>query len=61
MQFSRSKLKEKLEETLKAVFPILAIVIVLCFTIAPIEPGILMTFLVGAEECCFFLSGWNYP
>ncbi len=48
MQFSRSKLKEKLEETLKAVFPILAIVIVLCFTIAPIEPGILMTFLVGA-------------
>ena len=35
-------------ETLKAVFPILAIVLLLCFTIAPIPPGILMTFLVGA-------------
>ena len=48
MQFSRSKLKEKLIETLKAVFPILAIVVFLCFTIAPISPSILMTFLIGA-------------
>ena len=48
MQFSRSKLKEKLNETLKAVFPILAIVLLLCFTIAPISPSILMTFLIGA-------------
>lgn len=48
MQFSRSKLREKLIETLKAVFPILAIVLFLCFTIAPISPSILMTFLIGA-------------
>lgn len=48
MQLNRSKLKEKLLETLKAVFPILAIVVFLCFTIAPISPSILMTFLIGA-------------
>lgn len=48
MQFLNSKFKEKLSETLKAVFPILAIVLLLCFTIAPIPPSILMTFLVGA-------------
>lgn len=40
--------KEKLSETLKAVLPILAIVLLLCFTIAPIPPSILMTFLIGA-------------
>ncbi len=48
MQFMRSKFKEKMTETLKAVFPILIIVLLLCFSIAPIPPGILMTFLVGA-------------
>ena len=48
LQFNRSKLKEKTYETLKAVFPILAIVLLLCFTIAPIPPSILMTFLIGA-------------
>lgn len=48
LQVNRSKIKEKLYETLKAVFPILAIVLLLCFTIAPIPPSILMTFLVGA-------------
>ena len=45
----RSNFKEKLSETLKAVLPILAIVLLLCFTIAPIPPSILMTFLVGAS------------
>ena len=45
---NRSRLREKLNETLKAVFPILAIVLFLCFTIAPISPGILTTFLMGA-------------
>lgn len=44
----KSKFKEKLNETLKAVFPILLIVLLLCFSIAPIPPGILLTFLVGA-------------
>lgn len=48
MQFIHSKFKEKLFETLKAVFPILAIVLLLCFSIAPIPPSILMTFLIGA-------------
>lgn len=48
MLFNRSTFKEKLSETLKAVFPILAIVLLLCFTIAPIPPSILMTFLLGA-------------
>lgn len=44
----QSKFKEKLSETLKAVFPILGIVLLLCFTITPIPTSILMTFLVGA-------------
>ena len=44
----QSKFKEKLSETLKAVFPILGIVLLLCFTITPIPPSILMTFLCGA-------------
>ena len=46
--FNNSKIKEKFTETLRAVFPILVIVLLLCFTIAPIPPSILMTFLVGA-------------
>ena len=48
MSSLNSKFREKLSETLKAVFPILAIVMILCFTIAPIPPSILMTFLIGA-------------
>lgn len=43
-----TKLQEKLNEALKAVLPIIGIVLVLCFTIAPIEPSILMAFLLGA-------------
>ncbi len=45
----KSKFSEKWGETLKAVLPILGIVLLLCFTIAPIPPSILMTFLVGAS------------
>lgn len=48
MKINRSQLKMKFNETLKAVFPILAIVLLLCFSIAPIPPGILMLFLIGA-------------
>ena len=44
----KEKLQEKLNETLKAVLPIIAIVLFLCFTIAPLEPGILLAFLLGA-------------
>lgn len=42
------KLREKLMEALNAVLPILAIVLALCFTIAPISPSILLCFLLGA-------------
>lgn len=48
MQFLTSKFEEKFKETLKAVLPILAIVLILCFSIAPIPPGILISFLIGA-------------
>ena len=48
MQFFQSKFEEKLIETLKAVLPILVIVLLLCFTIAPIPPSILISFLIGA-------------
>lgn len=43
-----SKFQEKFSETLKAVLPILGIVLLLCFSIAPIPPSILMSFLIGA-------------
>lgn len=48
MQSLNFKFKEKLTETLKAVMPILLIVLLLCFSITPIPPGILMLFMVGA-------------
>ncbi len=50
LQLSRFKklFLEKLTEILQAVFPVLAIVMFLCFTIAPIPPAIFLTFLVGA-------------
>ena len=48
MQYFHSKFEEKFKETLKAVLPILAIVLLLCFTIAPIPPSILISFLIGA-------------
>lgn len=44
----RAKLQEKLMESLKAVLPVIGIVLFLCFTIAPITPSILMAFLLGA-------------
>ena len=48
MQSLHSKFQEKFSETLKAVLPILGIVLLLCFSIAPIPPSILMSFLLGA-------------
>lgn len=48
MSALNSKFKEKLTETLKAVIPILVIVLLLCFSIAPIPTSVLMTFLLGA-------------
>ena len=48
LKASLPKLKEKLLEALQAVLPIAAIVLVLCFTIAPVSPSILLCFLLGA-------------
>ncbi|MCM1266389.1 MAG: DUF1538 domain-containing protein [Bacteroidales bacterium] len=42
------KLKEKLREALTAVLPIIVIVLILCFSVAPISPSILLCFLIGA-------------
>ncbi len=44
----RKKLKEKWQEALQAVLPIICIVLMLCFTIAPISSSILLCFLMGA-------------
>ena len=43
-----SNLHEKLVEALQAVLPIMAIVLILCFTITPISPSILLCFIIGA-------------
>ena len=42
------KMQEKMKEALTAVMPIVAIVLVLCFTLAPMSPSILLAFLFGA-------------
>lgn len=44
----RKKLGEKWQEAVQAVLPIIGIVLVLCFSIAPISPSILLCFLMGA-------------
>ena len=43
----RKKLKEKLKEALQPVLPIIGLVLLLSFTIAPISPSILLCFLIG--------------
>ena len=48
LKFWNKKLQEKFKEALTAVLPIIAIVLVLSFTIAPITPSILLCFLLGA-------------
>lgn len=48
MKLYRTNLLEKLEESLRAVLPIIGIVLLLCFTIAPVPPGILLAFIIGA-------------
>ena len=52
---SLPKLKEKLMEALKAVLPIVGIVLALCFSAAPISPSILLCFLLGAA---MIMAGW---
>ena len=48
----RSKLNEKLQESLAAVLPILAIVLILSFTIAPLPTSVLMAFT--SARCCWW-------
>lgn len=48
LQLYQKNLLEKLKESLGAVLPIIGIVLVLCFSIAPIPNSVLMTFIVGA-------------
>lgn len=48
MRQMKPKLQEKLEEAFKAVLPVVGIVLLLCFSVAPVPPGIVMEFLVGA-------------
>lgn len=47
MKVLNAKLREKFIEALKAVLPIVAIVMILGFTIAPVTPSVLLCFLVG--------------
>ncbi len=48
MDLYQTKLSAKLKEALKAVVPIIGIVLLLSFSIAPIPPSILLLFLFGA-------------
>lgn len=44
----QKRLKEKWKEAISAVFPIIGIVLLLCFAAVPISPSILLCFLMGA-------------
>ncbi len=48
VQSNRTKLREKIQESLRSVLPITGIVLLLCFSIAPIPGNTLLAFLVGA-------------
>ena len=48
MNATFEKLREKLTESLQAVLPIVCIVLLLCFSVAPISPSILLCFLMGS-------------
>lgn len=51
------KLKEKWQEAVSAVLPIMVIVLFLCFAVTPISPSILLCFLTGAV---FLLVGMMF-
>ncbi len=44
---TRARLREKLEEAIRAVLPIIVIVLVLALAIAPLTSGVLLAFLLG--------------
>ena len=48
--------KEKINESFSSVLPITAIVLILSITVAPIEPGILTLFILGALALIFGMS-----
>ena len=48
MKHLNPKMQEKMREALTAVMPIVIIVLVLCFSLAPVSPSILLAFLFGA-------------
>ena len=45
---TRTLLTEKIRESMISVLPIIAIVAVLCLFLVPMQPTLLLTFLVGA-------------
>lgn len=48
MRIWNSKMHSKMSEALAAVVPVIVIVLLLSFTIAPVTPSILLSFLMGA-------------
>ena len=48
MKLRNPKLQKKLDEALVAVLPVVAIMLLLAFTIAPVQSAVLLVFLVGA-------------
>ena len=48
LEKTRTALGEKLRESAVSVLPILVIVMVLCLCIVPMQPNLLLTFLIGA-------------
>ena len=48
MKGMNPKMKSKLQEALSAVVPVIVIVLLLSFTMAPVSPSILLSFLMGA-------------
>ena len=45
---TRTLLTEKIRESLVSVLPIIAIVTLLCLFLVPMQPTLLLTFLIGA-------------
>ena len=48
MKFWNPKMQSKMSEALAAVVPVIVIVLILSFTVAPVSPSILLSFLMGA-------------
>ncbi len=48
MKFPNPKMHSKMSEALSAVVPVIIIVLLLSFTVAPVSPSILLCFLMGA-------------